>query len=31
MGKPTFDNGIPRPCLGNPSREALDFRYLKKV
>src|SRR6188508_471984 len=20
MGKPTFDNGIPRPCLGSPNR-----------
>jgi hypothetical protein len=31
MGKPTFDNGILRPCgLGNGADEVLDFRYQKK-
>jgi hypothetical protein len=31
MGKPTFDNGILRPCgLGNEADEVLDFRYPKE-
>ena len=31
MGKPTFDNGTPRPCVVFERRAGSDFRYHEKV